>query len=101
VYVIYYAAFVIGAIFCKKQKFTEGFVFFVMLLVTQILSFLIGRSMDQIQDTYNSSYLTFGELVTIFTYTWQLLEMTAFIILAYGCYRLWRVRSRTEDQSYE
>ncbi len=91
---IYLISLIVGLIICRKQLFTEGFYFFLIMIISQVHSFFAPLYTNIVIDHYQkngaSGGLTLGQFVISISYMDTLINSIAFLILVIGFYRRWK-----------
>jgi len=96
---IFSVLFIFGLILCRKHSFTEGFYFFLILIVHLIFPYFyspfIQKYIDSLVGSNNSPPMgmTIGELLAWFTLLPRMIEIIAFSFLVVGLYRMWKSKT--------
>lgn len=95
--ITFIALLVVGLVLCKKHFFKEGFYFFLLLLINEILSRLISWYANSNIDFWINNPplgMTFGEFFSLMSLFPRVIEFIAFGLLVFGFHRMWKMKGR-------
>lgn len=85
--VIFLVALIAGVMLCKKQSFTEGFYFFIIMIIVQLHSFVSPLYMNAIFENFQSNRISLGQFIILISYIDKFILAIAFILLVFGLFR--------------
>ncbi|TCZ79365.1 hypothetical protein E0485_05755 [Paenibacillus albiflavus] len=104
--IAYLLILTLGLYLCKKNKFTEGFYFFLFLIIFQISSYFLPNFIGKLIDYYQGNKsqvpigMTIGEFVAFLSYIGLIIKSLPFFILVIGLYRRWKPESKNSSHTF-
>lgn len=107
--IVLLALLVFGLVLCKKHSFSEGFYFFLILIISKIYPFIYSFTISPLIKNYIDNFdysnntlpmgMTMGEMITIIAYINRsillFIELSAYIFLVVGLFRLWNTKKNS------
>ncbi len=87
---IFLLTLIVGMVISRKKSFSEGFYFFLIMILSQVHSYVLPFYTNSLFDYYQrniGSEVTLGEVFILISYIDKLIAAVAFVILVIGIFK--------------